>query len=90
MQINWRKLPKLYLLGGGAFLLLMLGLVIGAIHPYKHASGSQPVALPDVEVLQVQQQDVPIYGEFIGTLDGLVNADVRAQVTGYLLRQGYQ
>jgi multidrug efflux pump subunit AcrA (membrane-fusion protein) len=29
-------------------------------------------------------------GEWIGTLDGLVNADVRAQVTGYLQRQGYQ
>jgi membrane fusion protein (multidrug efflux system) len=46
--------------------------------------------LPVVEVLQVQQEDVPIYGEFIGTLDGLVNADVRAQVTGYLLKQGYE
>jgi multidrug efflux pump subunit AcrA (membrane-fusion protein) len=90
MQINWRKLPKIYLLGGGAILLLIIGLVVGAIHPYKHVMGSQPVTLPDVEVLQVQQQDVPIYGEFIGTLDGLVNADVRAQVTGYLLKQGYE
>ncbi len=43
----------------------------------------------DVEVAQVQQQDVPIYGEWIGTLDGLVNADVKAQVTGYLLKQTY-
>ena len=90
MQINLRMLPKRYLLGGGVFLLLILGLIVGAVHPYKHALGSQPVALPDVEVLRVQQQDVPIYGEFIGTLDGLVNADVRAQVTGYLLKQGYQ
>ena len=90
MQINWRMLPKPYLLGGGLFLLLILGLIVGAVHPYKHALGSQPVALPDVQVLQVQQEDVPIYGEWIGTLDGLVNADVRAQVTGYLLKQGYQ
>ena len=45
---------------------------------------------PDVQVVQVEQKDVPIYGEWIGTLDGFVNADVRAQVTGYLLRQGYQ
>jgi membrane fusion protein (multidrug efflux system) len=43
-----------------------------------------------VEVVQVEQEDVPIYGEWIGTLDGLVNADVRAQVTGYLQTQGYQ
>src|SRR6201995_256869 len=56
----------------------------------KNTSGAQQGNPPDVEVVQVQQQDVPIYGEWIGTLDGLVNADVRAQVTGYLLRQGYQ
>ncbi len=90
MQTNWGTLPKRYLVGGGLLLLLLVGLIIGAVHPYKHASGSQPAALPDVEVLQVQQEDVPVYGEFIGTLDGLVNADVRAQVTGYLLKQGYE
>jgi RND family efflux transporter MFP subunit len=90
MQSNLSMVPKRYLVGGGLFLLLVLGLTIGAVHPYKHALGSQPVALPDVQVLQVQQEDVPIYGEWIGTLDGLVNADVRAQVTGYLLKQGYE
>jgi membrane fusion protein (multidrug efflux system) len=41
-------------------------------------------------VVQVEQRDVPIYGEYIGTLDGFTNADVRAQVTGYLLTQAYQ
>jgi multidrug efflux pump subunit AcrA (membrane-fusion protein) len=90
MQSNLRMVPKRYVVGGGLFLLLVLGLIIGAVHPYKHALGSQTVALPDVQVLQVHQEDVPIYGEWIGTLDGLVNADVRAQVTGYLLKQGYQ
>src|SRR5215467_13508793 len=90
MQLKLSTLPKRYLLGGGVFLLLILGLINGAVHPYKHASGSTPPALPDVEVLQVQQEDFPIYGEWIGTLDGLVNADVRAQVTGYLLKQGYE
>jgi len=44
---------------------------------------------PDVEVVSVTQTDVPVYREWIGTLDGLVNADVRAQVTGYLQRQAY-
>ena len=90
MQINLRMAPKRYLLGGGVLLLLIVGLIIGAVHPYKHAMGSAPAAPPDVEVLQVQQENVPIYSEWIGTLDGLVNADVRAQVTGYLLKQGYQ
>jgi membrane fusion protein (multidrug efflux system) len=56
----------------------------------KHGAGGPPGGTPTVEVVQVEQKDVPIYGEWIGTLDGFVNADVRAQVTGYLLRQGYQ
>src|SRR6201982_3969289 len=74
---------------GGALCLLVIGLVIGAVRP-KHTSASQPGAAPVVEVVQVEQKDVQIYGEWIGTLDGLVDADVRAQVTGYLLRQAYQ
>jgi RND family efflux transporter MFP subunit len=74
----------------GALCLLVIGLIVGAVHPYKHAMGAPPGSPPDVEVVSVQVADVPIYGEWIGTLDGLVNADVRAQVTGYLLKQGYQ
>jgi RND family efflux transporter MFP subunit len=45
---------------------------------------------PEVMVTQVQQKDVAIYSEWIGTLDGLVNANVKAQVTGYLQEQSYQ
>jgi RND family efflux transporter MFP subunit len=74
---------------GGAFCLVVIGLIIGAVRP-NHVSGAQPGASPDVEVVQVEQKDVPIFGAWIGTLDGFTNADVRAQVTGYLLRQGYQ
>jgi membrane fusion protein (multidrug efflux system) len=74
---------------GGAFCLLVIGLVIGAVRP-KHVAGAPPGAPPEVEVVQVTQKDVPIYGDWIGTLDGFSNADVRAQVTGYLLRQDYQ
>ncbi|HWX20746.1 MAG TPA: efflux RND transporter periplasmic adaptor subunit [Candidatus Binatia bacterium] len=44
---------------------------------------------PMVEVAAVTQADVPIYHEWIGVLDGLVNAQIRAQVTGYLLKQNY-
>jgi membrane fusion protein (multidrug efflux system) len=44
----------------------------------------------DVEVVKVQQEDVPVYSEWIGTTEGLVNADIKAQVTGYLLRQDYK
>jgi membrane fusion protein (multidrug efflux system) len=74
---------------GGAVCLVVIGLFIEAIRP-KHVSGAQPGGSPDVEVVQVEQKDIPIYGEWIGTLDGFTNADVRAQVSGYLVRQGYQ
>jgi RND family efflux transporter MFP subunit len=45
---------------------------------------------PDVQVVQVEQKDVPLSKEWVGTLDGLVNAQIRPQVTGYLLRQNYK
>ena len=51
-------------------------------------SAANPAPL-GVQVVEVQQKDVPIYGEWIGTLDGLVNADIKAQVSGYLLNQSY-
>src|SRR5580658_8566343 len=45
---------------------------------------------PTVEVTAVTKADVPVYHEWVGTLDGLVNATIRAQVTGYLLTQDYR
>src|SRR5580765_1338149 len=45
---------------------------------------------PLVEIATVTQADVPIYHDWIGSLDGLVNAQIRAQVTGYLLKQNYR
>lgn len=73
---------------GGTIGLIVIALIIGTLRP-KKVSGALP-AVPDVEVVQVEQKTVPIYHEWIGTLDGMVNADVRAQVTGYLVNQGYQ
>ena len=52
-------------------------------------SGPPKPPPPDVEVVRVEQKDVPVWGEWIGTMDGLVNAQIKPQVTGYLLRQTY-
>lgn len=46
-------------------------------------------AATDVDVVEVIQRDVPIKREWVGTLDGLVNAQIHAQVTGYLSKQEY-
>ena len=70
----------------------LLAIAVGAIvlaGCSKHGASGQGYP-PDVQVVQVEQKDIPIYGEWIGTLDGFTNADVRAQVTGYLMKQGYQ
>jgi RND family efflux transporter MFP subunit len=47
-------------------------------------------APPEVEVVDVKQQDVPVFTECISTLDGYVNAQIQPQVTGYLMKQNYQ
>jgi membrane fusion protein (multidrug efflux system) len=44
---------------------------------------------PEVEVVDVLQKDVPITKEWVATLDGLVNAQVRPQVSGLLIEQKY-
>jgi RND family efflux transporter MFP subunit len=82
------NVQKRYLCVGGVLGLIVLTLIVVALRPSKHAMGA--AGTTDVEVVKVEKEDVPIYAEWIGTLDGLVNADVRAQVTGYLLKQGYQ
>ena len=88
MGVGMNRLSKRNLLLAGALALVIIALVIGAIRP--KGTGASPAAPSDVMVVQVEQKDVPIYGEWIGTLDGFSNADVRAQVTGYLQRQAYQ
>src|ERR1700674_5040313 len=73
----------------GVLCLIVITLIVGALRP-KRASGAGTAPPPEVMVAQVEQQDVPIYGEWIGTLAGQVNANVQAQVPGYLLKRNYQ
>jgi membrane fusion protein (multidrug efflux system) len=53
------------------------------------SAATKPVP-PVVETVEIQQKDVPVYNEWIGTLDGYVNADIKAQVSDYLLEQAYK
>jgi membrane fusion protein (multidrug efflux system) len=45
---------------------------------------------PAVEVGPVAERDVPIHGEWVGTTVGYVTAQIRARVSGYLMRQAYR
>jgi len=44
---------------------------------------------PEVEVATVEQRDVPVFSEWVATLDGYVNAQIRPQVSGYIIKQTY-
>ncbi len=54
----------------------------------KAPAGALP-ALP-VQVVKAVQRDVPVYGDWVATLDGYVNAQIQPQVTGYLVKQLYR
>lgn len=51
---------------------------------------AQTAPAPEVEVMTITQKDMPVYSEWVGTTEGLVNANIRAQVTGYLSKQAYK
>lgn len=53
------------------------------------ARGKPPAAPPQVGVVEVVQKDVPITRKWVTTLTGLINAQIRAQVSGYLTKQMY-
>jgi membrane fusion protein (multidrug efflux system) len=73
----------------GSASLVVVILLVSVLHLGAKPTTQVPPR-PVVEVAPVEQRDVPVYGEWVGTLAGQVNADVKAQVTGYLLRRDYK
>src|SRR6267143_473463 len=72
-------------------IFLVIVVILGALIAGRSNKTVQAAPRPlEVEVIRVEQKDVPIYSEWIGTTDGMVNAEIKAQVTGYLLRQDYK
>ena len=68
---------------------LMVAMAFALAACKKERQAAAPV-VPVVEIVQVAQRDVPIYKEWVGSLDGSINAVIRPQVTGYLIRQNYK
>jgi membrane fusion protein (multidrug efflux system) len=68
-------------------LLMAAGLTSGCSK--KAAPTGPPPAMP-VTVVKVEPTDVPITGEWVGTLDGYVNAQIQPQANGYLIKQNYR
>ncbi len=68
-------------------LALILIVMASGCEKEKQAPPPPP---PVVEVTEVLQKDVPVYQEWVGSLDGMVNAQILAQISGYLIKQHYQ
>ncbi|MEY3287933.1 MAG: hypothetical protein RLZZ419_175 [Pseudomonadota bacterium] len=69
------------------FLPAILAVLISGCEKPKEPIAASP---PTVKTIQVIQRDIPIEQVWVGTLDGMVNAQINAQVTGYLIKQNYQ
>lgn len=68
--------------------LAWLGLVFVVFAGCKKAV-PEPPFVPEVLVLPLRAEDVPIYSEWIGTTEGSINAEIRARVSGYLQKRNY-
>ena len=69
-----------------AILLVALGIFASGCNKGQAAAA---VPIPEVQVATVETRDVPIYGEWVATLDGYINAEIRPQVSGYIIKQNY-
>src|SRR5499426_928243 len=88
-NINFLLRHKLVIVATLSAIVIALLIVVGGSKSKEKAPAAAP-APANVEVTQVESQNVPIYSEWIGTLDGMVNAEIRGQAPGYLLRQNYK
>lgn len=78
---------KLWTLAATCVVVICAVIVYFLLFPKKPIAASPPPA--EVEVVEVEQKDVPIYSEWVGATDGMVNAEIRPQVSGYLLQKNY-
>jgi len=72
------------------FLVCFLGLLLSSVGCDNKSVSAAPAPPPTVQVAEVEKRDVPVYHEWISTLDGFVNATIQPQVSGYLIRQNYR
>src|SRR5882762_6819855 len=68
-------------------LTVALGIFVSGCNKGQAATATPT---PEVEVATVEQRDVPVFSEWVATLDGYVNAQIRPQVSGYIIKQNYK
>jgi membrane fusion protein (multidrug efflux system) len=95
MTVPYRQWAATGPLKLGIFAAVVAGLALGAgslAGCGKGVSATTAGARPamTVTVVKAEQSDVPLTGEWVGTLDGYVNAQIQPQANGYLIRQNYR
>jgi RND family efflux transporter MFP subunit len=70
--------------------LAVLSAAVFAVTGCGTPKAAPAVPNPEVEVATVLQKDVPIFSEWVATLDGYINAQIQPQVAGYVIRQTYK
>src|SRR5256712_4797145 len=68
----------------------LIGLMVAAAAGCGHSAASAPPPGAVVRVTPVIERDVPITVEYVGTLVGFINAQIRARVSGHLVSQDYR
>jgi RND family efflux transporter MFP subunit len=77
------------LAASAGLLILASAMLSGCESKNASANAGPPPAMP-VSVVKADQRDVPVTGEWVGTLDGYVNAQIQPQANGYLIKQDYR
>jgi membrane fusion protein, multidrug efflux system len=77
------------LVASAGLLTLASTMLSGCESKNASANAAPPPAMP-VSVVKADQKDVPVTGEWVGTLDGYVNAQIQPQANGYLIKQNYR
>ena len=70
--------------------LVAFGMTLLLVSGCKREQRAEASLPPTVEVADVIEKDVPVFTEWIASTDGSVNATIRAQVQGYLIKQNYR
>lgn len=83
------KKSSFFRMAGVLCTVLLVGCALSVQGCKKKEKAAAPLMTPVVETVTVHQQDVPVKREWVGVLDGSVNATIRPQVSGYLIGRNY-
>jgi RND family efflux transporter MFP subunit len=81
----WRRSKNI-----GISALSAASLVLLTACAKKQSGPPQNIGPVQVSVATVEQRDVSLYGDWVATLDGFVNAQIQPQVSGYMIKQDYR